>query len=420
MLLVLVGFFQVLGLTLVTEPLNRLLTQVFQFLPQILGAGLLLLIAWVIASGLRLLISRVLEAVKLDERIEGQVGAERARPFSLTKSLAGTVYWLVFLLFLPAVLSALALEGLLAPVQAMLDKILATLPNIFSAGLILAVGWFLARIVQRIVTNLLAAIGTDRLSETLGLASVLGAQGLSGVLGLVVYVLILIPVLVASLNALALEAITQPASNMLNTLLAALPAIFAAVLVLVVAYIVGRVVAGLVANLLAGVGFNAILARLGLGREPQAGERTASEVTGFLVLVAVMLFATIEAARQLGFVVLADLVAQFTVFAGHVILGLIIFGIGLYLADLASRTLQASGAVQAGLMATTARLAIIVLASAMALQQIGLAGEIINLAFGLLLGAIAVAVAIALGLGGRDIAARELSNWIESMKSRKS
>jgi hypothetical protein len=236
----------------------------------------------------------------------------------------------------------------------------------------------------------------------------------------VVYVLVLIPVLIAALNALALEAITRPASNMLNVILVALPAIFAASLVVMIAYVVGRVVAGLITNLLTGAGFNAVLALLGLGKEPAEGERTPSEIVGYLVLVAIMLFAAIEASRLLGFVLLADLVVQFTVFAGQVILGLIIFAIGLYLANLAARTVQASGAVQAGLLAMAARISILVLAGAMALRQMGLANEIINLAFGLLLGAIAVAVALAFGLGGREAAARELEEWLQSVKSKKS
>jgi len=415
MIFVLVGFFQVLGLTLVTEPLNRLLTEVFRFVPQLLAGGVLLLIAWILATGLKLVVVRLLGVANLDEKI----GTHAGRSVTLTKTLGDTVYWVVFLLFLPAILNALALQGLLAPVQGMLDKILVVLPNIVSAGIILGVGWLLARIVQRIVTNLLVAVGADRLSERVGLDRVVGSQGISGVIGLVVYILILIPVLIASLNALALEAVTRPASNMLNTLLAALPAIFAAVLVLILAYVVGRVISGLIANLLAGVGFNTVLSQIGLGRPAQSGGRTPSEIVGFLVLVTVMLFATIEAARQLGFVLLASLVADFTVFAGHIGLGLIIFGIGLFLADLASRTLRNSGAVQAGLMATSARLAIIVLSGAMALRQMGLANEIINLAFGLLLGAVVVALAIALGLGGREIAARELNQWIESLKTKR-
>jgi hypothetical protein len=420
MLFVLIAFFQTLGLTIITEPLNRLLIQVFQYAPRLLGAGLLLLIAWIVASALKLVISRVLSAAKIDERLGSGAGLEEEKRVPLAQTIGNAVYWLVFLLFLPAVLGALELQGLLEPVQGMINQILGFLPNIFAAGLILAVGWLVARIVQQIVTNLLAAVGADRLSERVGLAPVLGEQKLSGLLGLVVYVLVLIPVLIAALNALALEAITQPASNMLNVILEALPAIFAATLVLVIAYVVGRVVAGLITSLLTGVGFNAILARLGLGKEPSEGERTPSEIVGYLVLVAIMLFAAIEASRLLGFVLLADLVAQFTAFAGQVILGLIIFAIGLYLANLAARTVQASGAAQAGLLALAARVSIMVLAGAMALRQMGLANEIINLAFGLLLGAIAVALALAFGLGGREIAAREVEHWLQSIKSERS
>jgi hypothetical protein len=417
MIFVLIAFFQALGLTLITEPLNQLLIQVFQYAPRLLGAGLLLLVAWIVASVLKFALSRVLTAAKIDERLGSEAGLEEEERVPLAQTLGNAVYWLVFLLFLPAVLSALELEGLLQPVQGMINQILGFLPNIFAAGLILAVGWFVARIVQQIVTNLLAAIGADRLSERVGLAPVLGERRLSGLLGLVVYILILIPVLIAALNALALEAITQPASNMLNAILEAIPAIFAAILVVVIAYVVGRVVAGLIANLLAGVGFNAILARLGLGKEPAEGERTPSEIVGYLVLVAIMLFAAIEASRLLGFVLLADLVTEFTAFAGQVVLGLIIFTIGLYLANLAANTVQASGAAQAGWLAMTARVSILVLAGAMALRQMGLANEIINLAFGLLLGAIAVAVALAFGLGGREIAAREVEGWLQSLKS---
>jgi hypothetical protein len=420
MLFVLVAFFQALGLTLITEPLNRLLSQVFQFAPQVLGAGLLLLIAWIVASVLKLLILRVLTAARLDERLGNQAGLEEQQRVPLTKSLADAVYWLVFLLFLPAVLGTLALEGLLTPVQDMMNQVLRFLPNLFAAALILGAGWFIARIVQRIVANLLAAVGADGLSERVGLAHVLGPQRLSGILGQVVYILILIPVLIAALNGLALDAITRPASNMLTVILEAIPAIFAAGLLVTLAYMVGRVLSGLITNLLRGVGFDALLARVGLGGEPVEEKRMPSAIVGYLVVVAIMLFATIEAFRLLGFETVGDLVAQFMVFAGHIILGLIIFGIGLYLAHVASKTVLASRAAQAGLLAMAARVSIVILAGAMALRQMGLANEIINLTFGLLLGAAAVAVAIAFGLGGRDIAARQLGAWIETIRPKKS
>ena len=63
------------------------------------------------------------------------------------------------------------------------------------------------------------------------------------------------------------------------------------------------------------------------------------------------------------------------------------------------------------MLATVARVAIIVLAGAMGLQRMGLADEIVNLAFGLTLGAIAVAAAIAFGIGGRDAAKRVIDGY---------
>ena len=200
MIFVLVAFFQALGLTLPTEPLNRLLTQIFAFAPQLLGAGLLLLLAWIVASIMRVVISRVLGAAKLDQRLARETGVEDEKSVALTATLADTAYWLVFLFFLPAVLNALSLQGLLAPVQGMVNKILDFLPNLFTAALILGVGWLVARVVQRVVSNLLAAMGADQFGERVGLSRVLGQQRLSIVVGLVLYVLILIPVLIGALH----------------------------------------------------------------------------------------------------------------------------------------------------------------------------------------------------------------------------
>jgi hypothetical protein len=418
MLFVLVAFFQALGLTLITEPINRFLTKLFQFIPQLLGALILLIIAWFVAGTLRLIISKLLSTSKFDEIVGEKVGREEKKPIPLTKTIADTVYWLVFLLFLPAILSTLALEGLLEPIREMVNRILTFLPNIFAAGLILGAGWFVARIIQRIVTNLLTAIGTDRLGEQVGIGTVLGTERLSGLLGFIVYILILIPVLIASLNALKLEAVTKPASNMLNMILQAIPSIFAAALLLTISYIIGRLVANLIATLLANAGFNKIMVWLGIGEESSEGTKTPSNILGYLVLVIIMLLAIIEVFQILGFGAAADLISQFIIFISHVILGLIIFGIGLYLANLASKTIQASSTTQANLLALAARITILIFAGAMGLRQMGLANEIINLAFGLLLGAIAIAIAIAFGLGGQKIAAQELDEWIKSLRSK--
>lgn len=418
MLFVIVAFFQTLGITLITEPLTMLLNELFVYAPKILGAGIILLVAWVIATLLRQGITRGLGMTKLDEKLGKQAGFEEKQHLPLTKSLGDAAYWLVFLLFLPAVLSTLNMEGILRPVQGMLNKVLEFLPNILTAAIIFILGWFIARIVQKIVTSLLTAAGAEKLGEKAGLSKVMGDKGISSIIGIVVYVFILIPVIIAALNALALDAITQPASNMLNIIFGALPALFAAALILIIAYAVGRLLSGLVTNLLASVGFNNLFVWLGLKKEVSEGKQSPSGIVGSLVLIATMLFAAIEASRLIGFTEFAGLISQFLVFGSHIIFGLAIFAVGLYIANLIAQKILTTENAQAAMLALAARVSIMVLAGAMALRQMGLANEIITLAFGLMLGAIAVAVAIAFGIGGRELAARKLEEWSKSSKSK--
>jgi len=69
MFFVLVAFFQHIGLTFIAEPLNAFLTQIFQYAPSILGALVLIVVAWLLATVLRMIVVRILQATKLDERV---------------------------------------------------------------------------------------------------------------------------------------------------------------------------------------------------------------------------------------------------------------------------------------------------------------------------------------------------------------
>ena len=66
-----------------------------------------------------------------------------------------------------------------------------------------------------------------------------------------------------------------------------------------------------------------------------------------------------------------------------------------------------------------AKIAILIFVGAMGLRQMGIANEIINMAFGFTLGAIAVALAIAFGIGGRDMAAKKLEEFDKCLKEEK-
>jgi hypothetical protein len=452
MLFTLVLFFQRLNLPAISTPLGGFLDQIIDFIPGLIGAAILLLLAWIIATVLRTIVVRLINASGVTRRLAENVDVRPQDRIGVSQTIGNVVYWLVFLLFLPAILDALKLQGLLAPVQGLLNEILTYLPNVLGAAVILIIGWLVAKVVRQIVTNLLAGVGVDNFGQRAGIAGALGNLQLSNLIGTILYVLILIPVIIAALNALAIPAVSEPAANMLNSLLLALPAIFGGLLLLGIAFFLARLVGTFVAGILANIGFNSLFAWLGLYRMPggaaaaaaarptssdvieagraagetaargagpsdvDAGRMTPASIAGYLVTIAIMLFAVMEAANMMGFENLAALVARFIAASTQIIFGLVIFGLGLFLANLAERVIRDSGVSQSNILATAARWAILIFSVALALREMGIAESIVNLAFGLLLGAVAVAVALAFGLGGRDVAARQLERWRQDVQ----
>jgi Kef-type K+ transport system membrane component KefB len=146
------------------------------------------------------------------------------------------------------------------------------------------------------------------------------------------------------------------------------------------------------------------------------GQKTPSELAGIIVLVGIMLIACLTAVDILEIQALKTVVGTILLIASQVLIALVIFAVGLYLANFAFNLINSSGTKQANFLAQAARISIMVLVSAMALQQMGIAPNIINLAFGLLVGGISVAIALAFGLGGREIAGEQLREWINSFK----
>ncbi|MCL2931927.1 MAG: mechanosensitive ion channel [Trichodesmium sp. MAG_R03] len=435
MVFVLIAFFDKLNLTTVSEPLNAFLTEITSFLPKMAGALIWLGIAWLVASLAKLTVSRGLKTFGLNDRLNQQVSAQETKSqVDISDTIANAIYWLIFLLFLPLILEALQLQMALQPVENMVDQILQALPRILKAVILATVGWLVATVVKKVVANLLAATGVDKMGSRLGMTQTSGGQNLSGIIGTVVYVLILIPVAIAALSALNIEAITIPAVAMLNNILTFVPKIFAAVVVLVIAYFVGQFVKDLITNLLTSIGFNNLFNWLGLTSTPPSSSsrstnttaiesgsdttRTPSEIAGLVAFVGIILFAAVSATQIMELEALSLIVNRLIYIAGQVLYGLLVLAIGLYLATLAYNLITSSGSSQAKLLGQLARIGIIVLVSAMALQQMGIATSIVNLAFGLFMGAMAIAIALAFGLGGRDIASSQIQQWLEQFKSK--
>ena len=463
MLFVLIGFFQALQLDMITRPLNSFLDQVFIYAPRFLAAGILSVVAWVVARVVKTISFKGLTAANIDSKLaslsavddtdwdqayqtllqkntqvqeavaEGRLTKAKviaelkerraakalAVPeegsMSLSKTISETGYWLVFLLFLPAILGALKMPGILEPIQGMMSRAMDYIPNIIGAGIIFAIGWFVAKIVKQIVSNLLAAAGADRLTQKAGLD--LGATKLSGLLGTVAHAFVLLPVLVAALGALKIDAVTAPATLMLNKITGAVPGIFGGVVVIGIAVFVGKIVSTIVTDVLKGTGADHLPAKLGIaafeGTADGSEAKSFSGLVGKLVLVATVLFAALQALPMMGLSALGGQMEDFMGLAGNVVLAVVVFGLGLYLANLAAGAIRGLGINNSAVLANVARWSIVVLAGTMALSRSGLApASVVNLAFGLILGAIALAASIAFGWGGRDVAKRFLEERV--------
>ena len=455
MVFVLVGFFQMLGMTAVTEPLNGMLNQIFVYLPKLVSAAVLLLVAWIAGSLLRRVVTGVLSRVNIERRLAEPAGIEPTTDSVLPQTVGNFVYWLTFLVLLPAVLDALGLQGLLQPVQQMLAKMVGFLPNLFAAALIMLIGWLGARIVQQVVTNVLDATGINSFGRRVGLATGLGIESLSGLAGTVSYAVILILAVISALESLNFNAISNPASSMLEGVLAAVPSILVAAGILLIGYLVARLVSRVVDDVLRQIGFNTLLQRLGIAevslaeeRSPSIAEATSaaarppsiaeatsaaarppstakatfalerppSQLAGYIAMVAVLLFSAIEATAQLGFQELAGMLVKLTLLFGKVVLGAVILGFGLYLASVFGRIVARKGGTYGNILGAIVRAGIVTLSLFMALTEMGLANEIITLAFGIILGSAAIAAAMAFGMGGRDLAKRHMEQWTQSLE----
>ncbi|AOX00255.1 hypothetical protein BJP34_13045 [Moorena producens PAL-8-15-08-1] len=425
-----VAVLETLKLDTVSGPLNSFLDTILGFLPSVFGAAILLGLAWLLGTIVKMIVVRMLNALNLDQRLGEQVGDGRSSQFSLAQTIGNSLYYLIFLLFLPSVLETLGLQGTLDPVLSMLGEIWGIVPNIGAAIAIGAIGWFIAQLVQRLVTSFLTAAGANQIGERFGL-STSGSRSLAGIIGTIVYVLILIPVATAALNALQIQAISGPSIAMLSQVTNTIPKLFAAAGILAVFYVIGQFVSDLATNVLTDLGFNNLFSWLGFSvsapsttdqtaesETPQnpLTSRTPSELAGLLVLIGIMIAGIVAATDVLQIPALTDIVGGVGFIGARVLSGLVVLAIGLFLANFAFNLITGSGARQSNILAQVARIAIIAFSLALGLQQMGIAPDIVNLAFGLLLGAIAVAIALAFGLGGRDVAGEQVREWLDSFK----
>ncbi len=205
---------------------------------------------------------------------------------------------------------------------------------------------------------------------------------------------------------------------------AILPAVIAAVVLLVVGYFLARQVQRWVARVLKRMNFNRMAEAGGLTEVVERAEPNLSPAlaVGKLVFWLVMLVVILLASTALGLESINEMFGAMLTFIPTLIAGIVIMLLGLIVGEFVRGLILASaGGVGLGGVTTLARVAkgmVILIALFMALEQVGVAGEIVTAAFTLILGAVALAVGIAFGLGNRDLAGEVTRRWYEEGRAR--
>lgn len=358
-------------------------------------AAVILIVTWAAAKAAKWGFAKLVDNVALFRRTTA--GGE-----SIGVQLGKIVSLLIWLFGLLIILTVLGLGNVAGPIDTLLNNVMDFIPNLIGAGLLFFIGLLVAKIVRDLTVTFFNTVNLDKWANRGGVDTATGNTAISKTIGTIVYAVIVIFFSILALDALKLESVSQPASDMLRLILDAIPRIIGAVLLLAIGYLISRFVAQILDEVLPGLGFDRAVA----ATELLPSGTTASNVIARVSQIAIILFFAIAATRLLGFPELTMILDQVLELGGRVIFGSVVILVGFLISNMLSRLISGSG--ETTMAASVVKWAAVVLFTFMGLEFMGVGDEIVRYAFAALVVGGAVAGALAFGLGGRDWAARKL------------
>lgn len=470
---VLVAFFSYLGITAVTAPLLTVLNDVAGAVPNLMKAVVIGLAGFVLATLVRKLLVAFLdrvgfeklmnklsadepEAPPVEEATEERADGKRkkkskARPQQpLTHSVGEVAYWFILIVIAIPVLEALKIGALAAPLTAAFATVATYLPKVAAAFVLLAVGYFLSRVVRSLVAGVLERVGLDKGMARIGFGKLTRDQKTSGILGSIAMAFVLLHFAISAVGRLEIKEISGPLGSMLERIYVYMPKLLVAAVLMAIGVIVARVAGNVASRLLAAMGFNTLMVHIGLFRHlsaeaKQQEERskelveqrmkgvsgadeeeedellgnhgtpaihTPADIAGVVVAAVVVLLFTRQVLGTLGLAGLGGLLDRLIAFLPNVLVAAVLVGAGLWAGAWSRKRIdELTRATTDRLLKSlgvVAHVSIVAFSAMMALQQVGVGRQLIAIAFTLLLGAVSLAVALAFGLGGRGVAEKIL------------
>ncbi|GER60586.1 hypothetical protein ULMA_26940 [Patiriisocius marinus] len=385
----------------ITNLWNNLENSLGVFIPTIIAVILILIIGLFIAKIIKKIVKNVIKKTGVDDKLKSNV--------KLSDFVSKLVYLLVLIFVFILALNKLGMTEVLDPLKNMLNGFLSFIPNIIGAGLVGYVGYMLAKIISELV-----GMSGDTIQNMAPKLKLPENINLVKIITKVVFIIIFVPILIAALNILNMDAISVPASLMLSQLLSSIPKIIMAMLILIIFIVGARFVSDLVKDLLNSMNLNEFAKKIEL--DSIIGNANIVSLIGKLVYFFIVLFGIMTAVEKLEFQNLTEILETVTSYAGKIIFGLVILAIGNWIASIAYKNFAKNEDNK--FIGAIVRVAIIAIFLAIGLRTMGIADDIINLAFGITLGTVAVTIALSFGLGGREAAGKQMHKIIDKFNSK--
>lgn len=380
--------------------IRNFFSSILMVIPNMILAIALLFVAFVAANIVKSLVAKLLKALKA-EKLLAKLGVQDTAMNNSIEFVAKLAYFVTFLLFLPSVLDRLGMQSVSSPITSMVYSFMAFIPKLVAAGVVIAVGIFVANIVKELLIPVLKAVKIDSLQEKAGIEASENTA-FSNIIANIIYGIIVLVVITTALDQLGIEAISVPANAVVSTIFNAIPNVFCAIVIIAAGVFIAKLVAKLLESLLAGIGADTLIEKITGNKESKL---VLSKTIAAIVKYVLVVIFLVQGINVLKLSILTQIGAAIIGYLPAVISAVIIIAVGIFAANTAESALvKKFPTAKAG--ALTAKVAIYILTAFLCLSQLGVATTIVETTFILIVAAIAVAFAIAFGVGGRGFAAK--------------
>ena len=388
----------------VSNLLESLIFKVTSFFPGIIGTLIILIIGWLIAKFVKKITYKLLKKTSWDDKL-----MEKAKlKIDINKFISNLLYVIIMIYVLLIVLQKLGMTSVLEPLQSMMTSFLVFFPKILGAGIIFFIGYLIAKFVSSLVSLL-----GDFLDRILQKVNFKETDKLIVVLEKLVFIVIIVPFIIAALNKIELEEVSGPVSHVLSKIIAIIPNILGAIVIITIFVVGGKFIKSLLKGFLESIGVDSLVKKMELSSV--VGENNSlSKIISNIVYFFLVFFGIITGIEMMNFGELTNVLNIVLATSGQVLFGIIILAVGNLISTIAYKSLSKSDDNKS--IASIVKYAILGLFLAMALTKMGFADDIVKLAFGLILGAIAIVIALSYGLGGREAAGEHMKEIIKKFK----